>query len=260
MSKRTRCSERLASGGERHAGATATPISSSASSYKRDNSAIMKKYWDKQRKLREEEVSEKEAMLLQLSELKQQNKHLTESLADCQRCCSELQSQKDGMMKELISSKAELLRAEGLPPKFHKETNRVSMLQMIGEAILFILNVIMHRTQPHSRLYAIAEVLFERQIFGNIATERVLKDVTHKYTRKNIFVPWRVLRSIDLAINGGINFSGLEALRMVEDLNKHQRGMIPCRTTIQKCANELHQVGQGLIPPRADGSIPVENL
>jgi hypothetical protein len=35
---------------------------------------------------------------------------------------------------------------------------------------------------------------------------------------ENIFLPWKVLKAFDLGINGGINFTGLESLQKVEDL------------------------------------------
>jgi hypothetical protein len=67
--------------------------------------------------------------------------------------------------------------------------------------------------------------------------------------RKNIFVPWKVLQSEDLAIHGGINFKGIETLRQVEQLQPHQQGFLPSRSSLQACSVKLHEkVGQHLIP------------
>jgi len=134
----------------------------------------------------------------------------------------------------------------------HKETDRGSMLRMLGDAILFIVNVAMFRTQPITCLRSLCEVIFDKELFGSYATEAVLKDVSLKYARKKTFLPWRVLRSIDLAINGGINLTGLESLRQVESLAEYQRGYLPSRSTVQRCALELHSLGQELIPIEKD--------
>jgi len=149
---------------------------------------------------------------------------------------------------ELCNAKAEVLKACGLPAIIQKQTDRGSMLRMLGEAILIIVNVVMFRTQPITRLRALCEVIFEKELFGSHATEAVLKDVSLKYARRTIFLPWQILRSIDLAINGGINLTGLESLRQVENLADYQRGYLPSRATVQRCASELHSLGQELIP------------
>jgi hypothetical protein len=57
-----------------------------------------------------------------------------------------------------------------------------------------------------------------------------------------------VLRSIDLAINGGIKYTGLEALRMREDLEDYQWGFLPARSVVKQCASDLHVIGQNLVP------------
>jgi hypothetical protein len=101
------------------------------------------------------------------------------------------------------------------------------MLQLLGDAIMYILSIIMHRTQHITRLRAICTVLFDKELFGAFATQKVEKELSTRFARKYVFLPWKVLRSIDLAINGGINYTGLEALRKVEDLDKYQRGFLP---------------------------------
>ena len=154
---------------------------------------------------------------------------------------AELQNQNSSLAKELMSAK-------GMPPFIKWERDRASVLRMIGEAILFILNVIMYRTQSITRLRALAESVFDKELFGSFSTQKVLKEMSTKYARRHVFLPWKLLRSVDLAINGGINFTGVEALRKAEDLGEYQRGFLPSRTSLQGCAAKLHELGQDLIP------------
>jgi hypothetical protein len=58
--------------------------------------------------------------------------------------------------------------------------------------------------------------------------------------KKHIFIPWKVLWSIELAINGGINFAGEVVLYRVENLGSFERGFLPGRSSIVRCAEELH--------------------
>jgi hypothetical protein len=78
--------------------------------------------------------------------------------------------------------------------------------------------------------------------------ERVLREETRKYCRKMLFLPWKVLQSLDLAINGGINYNGLESLRQLESLRDYEQGCLPSRSSVQHCAALLHEVGQIMIP------------
>jgi hypothetical protein len=52
-----------------------------------------------------------------------------------------------------------------------------------------------------------------------------------------------------MSINGGINYNGLEALWKVEGFRDYERGCLPSRAVVQRCAAELHEkVGQELVP------------
>ncbi len=66
-------------------------------------------------------------------------KSLREENVALSNTCCELKDRNSSLAKELISSK-------GMPPFIKRERNRASVLKMIGEAILFVLNVIMYRT------------------------------------------------------------------------------------------------------------------
>jgi hypothetical protein len=52
------------------------------------------------------------------------------------------------MKTELLSCKADLPKSYGMLPMIKKETVKVSLIQMIGGAIVYILNIIVH--QRHS--------------------------------------------------------------------------------------------------------------
>jgi hypothetical protein len=170
---------------------------------------------------------------------------------------SEIRAGKEENMQlknELFSCKAELMKAteqlgsyKGLPP-IHKETNKESILLMVTAVLLHIMNIIMRKTQQVTRLRTLTQILFQRELFGSVATERVLREETKRYCRKILFVPWKVLQSLDLAINGGINYNGLESLRKLEGLHAYEQGCLPSRSSVQRCAAMLHELGQHYIP------------
>jgi hypothetical protein len=119
---------------------------------------------------------------------------------------------------------------------------------MIGLALLFILNIIMHKTQQLTRLQAVIEVVFDQELFGSTSTDHVKREQVRKYCRNIIFLPWKVLQCLDTSINGGINYNGLEILWSVEQLQHYERSCLPSRSSVQHCADELHKLGQKLVP------------
>jgi len=52
------------------------------------------------------------------------------------------------------------------------------------------------------------------------------------WTRKHTFIAWKVLWSIDLALNGGKNVTGEVALHIVESLGIFERGCLSSRSSI----------------------------
>jgi hypothetical protein len=205
-----------------------------ASSGASNKSKVMKRWWKENRKSHANALSEKEKLVKLLeverqraAALREENLQLQKALSTSTNHCEEFQAQLCHVMKELLIAKTEVLKARGMPPMIKKESERTSMLQMIGDAILFIFSVVMFKTKPLTRLLSLCEVIFDREIFGSFATQRVIKDISRKYARSHIFVLWKVLRSIDLTINGGINLTGLESLRKVEDLEEYQQGFLP---------------------------------
>jgi hypothetical protein len=51
-----------------------------------------------------------------------------------------------------------------------------------------------------------------------------------------------------MSINGGINYNGLEAIRKYEGLGYNERDCLPSRAPVHRCPQELHQLGQQLVP------------
>ncbi len=102
-----------------------------------------------------------------------------------------------------------------------------------------------------ARLWTVCDAIFEHAIFGLEATEVVLnKMYQKKFFKRNreVFAPWKVLKAMDLSAVGGLNYNGIETLRIVECTEKYQRGILPARSSVQKTAYELHSLGQQLIP------------
>jgi hypothetical protein len=66
---------------------------------------------------------------------------------------------------------------------------KVSMIQMLGGAIIYVLNIIMHRMHRITRLLTQCEVLFDHRLFGSFATEKIARERSTRYARKNLFLP-----------------------------------------------------------------------
>jgi hypothetical protein len=243
----------------------------------RNSQAISRKWWDNHNKKISDLILENKrlearnhSLLVAVQALKKSNEILGKENAKltndyCQARQDKLSflkeqefvvEQNNNLKAELFKTKAQLLKCSETVtlshptrfPQIQKETNRPAMLQMIGSALLFILNIIMHKTQQLTRLRAVIEVVFDKELFGSTSTDHVKREQVRKYCRNTIFLPWKVLQGLDTSINGGINYNGLEILRSVEQLQHYERGCLPSRSSVQRCADELHKLGQKLVP------------
>jgi hypothetical protein len=212
--------------------------------------SISEKWWSDLRtknRCLQDEISrlkkEKQQLQLEKSRLETENGLLLERIQEFNHLKSELFSYKAKLMKatETISS------YKSLPP-IHKETNKDSIMTMISTVLVYIMSIIMCKTQQVNRLRMLSQVIYHRELFGSVATARVLREETKRYCRKFLFLPWKVLQSLDLAINGGINYNGLESLRKLEGLRSYEQGCLPSRMSVQRCASSLHDLGQEIIP------------
>jgi hypothetical protein len=111
-----------------------------------------------------------------------------------------------------------------------------------------MLNVVVEKTQIVKRCHMFCGVIFKHELFGATAAEQVLRYIIRRYAYKNVLVPRKILRSLDLVINGGIDYS--EALHTVDALESYQHGNISCFSSIQQCAAQLHDLGQEIVPVR----------
>lgn len=120
-----------------------------------------------------------------------------------------------------------------------------------GALILSYLAVIMKKTQAITRLRVVIEALFSKAIFGVDATRIALNEMYTKYhlkEQRRVFLPWKLLRAMDLCLSGSLNYKGVELLRSVEGLGRYQRGIIPSRSQIQRASYELNDFAQEHIP------------
>jgi hypothetical protein len=121
----------------------------------------------------------------------------------------------------------------------------------IGALLVSYLGIIMRKTHPVTRLRVVCDVLFKNAIFGVESTRAVLDEIYKKYIymdQRRVFLPWKILRAIDMSIAGSLNYNGLETLRSVEELGHYQRGILPSRSQIQRASYELHNIAQEIIP------------
>jgi hypothetical protein len=110
---------------------------------------------------------------------------------------SEIRTGKEENMQlntELMKATEQLGSYKGLPT-IHKETNKDSILLMVTAVLLHIMNIIMHKTQQVTCLRTLTQIIFQRELFGSVATNWVLREETKRYCRKILFVPWKVLQS-----------------------------------------------------------------
>jgi hypothetical protein len=141
----------------------------------RDYQMQSKMWWDNHNKFID-------SLKMENSECKEAVENLEEENTKLQKENGELLEEISHLKEELFSSKVKLLKAtevneayEKILPNIHKESRRPEMLVTIGATIVAILNVIMRKTQQLTRLHAICEVLFEKELFGAVPTERVLR-------------------------------------------------------------------------------------
>jgi len=110
---------------------------------------------------------------------------------------SEIRTGKEENMQlntELMKATEQLGSYKGLPT-IHKETNKDSILLMVTAVLLHIMNIIMHKTQQVTCLRTLTQIIFQRELFGSVATDRVLHKETKRCCQKILFVPWKVLQS-----------------------------------------------------------------
>jgi hypothetical protein len=133
--------------------------------------SISEKWWSDLRTKNhclQDEISrlkkEKQQLQLEKSRLETENGLLLERIQEFNHLKSELFSYKAKLMKatETISS------YKSLPP-IHKETNKDSIMTMISTVLVYIMSIIMCKTQQVNRLRMLSQVIYHRELFGSVA-------------------------------------------------------------------------------------------
>ena len=104
------------------------------------------------------------------------------------------------------------------------------------------------KTRPVTRLKVLCKILFEQYLFGYNETKFIFHQMARKYVREEVYKPWKILKAMDMAPKGSLNYRGIETLRLVELLQKWERGFLPSSTAIQDKAHKMFEVGQTVCP------------
>jgi hypothetical protein len=212
--------------------------------YNRDQSEIALSWWAKKK----EKVASLHAKVSELRGrvhiLEQEAREANEVI---ERLEEELEEERKGR-EENAEKLIDVINSHG---GFEKIESADGRALAIGALLVSYLTVIMRKTQVVTRLHAICDALFNKVIFGVEATATVLGEIYTKHINEQhmlTFLPWKILRAIDLSIAGSLNYNGVETLRLVENLVRYERGIIPSWSQIQRAAYELHDLGQEIIP------------
>jgi hypothetical protein len=215
----------------------------------RDQSLVIKKWWDEKRKAESKLEDEKVALAAEVAALRAEKERLLAENASLEASSHEAEARVQRLLPDAEPFVREVENFGGL----QKITDKATRLHVVGRSLLSLMAVIMKHTHPITRLRTVCHALFGAAIFGAAVTKAVLSEVYKKYIfeeHRSTFAPWRVLRAIDLSPVGGLNFNGVETLRNVEELELYQRGILvlPARSSIQRASYELHDLGQQHIP------------
>lgn len=61
-------------------------------------------------------------------------------------------------------------------------------------------------------------------------------------------MPWKILKVMDLAPKGSLNYCGIKMLWQVESLDKYQQGLLPSTSSVKVPAENMYQKGQEVCP------------
>ncbi len=69
------------------------------------------------------------------------------------------------------------------------------------------------------------------------------------WLQRNVFVPWNILKAIDLA-GGSLNYKGIEVLWQVESEGKkyYRSGIIPCTADINHASKMIENKADAIVP------------
>jgi hypothetical protein len=211
----------------------AVQSSPNPSSYNRDQSEIATSWWAKKKEklsVLQRQVSRLKARVhaleVQAQVSNEKIEELTVALQAAQ--CPEV----DPNVQKVVDT---INNNDG----FKKIDSKDGSVIAISALLTSFLAIIMRNTHPITRLHTVTDVLFNKMIFGAEITGTVLQEIYEKYIipkQHRIFLPWKILRAIDLTIAGGLNYNGVEALHSVEELGRYERGILSSRSQIQRAS------------------------
>ena len=112
-----------------------------------------------------------------------------------------------------------------------------SILFAVLATLLWVhfLGFILGRRHLKTRAEALVIVLFQELLveYPHLFMTPILK-ACRKFMREHVWQAWRFQKAIDLCPCGGLNYSGIEALRTIEELKKWEQGSIPSFQTVRR--------------------------
>ena len=215
-----------------------------SSSYSRNQSEIALSWWAKKK----EKVDRLKA---EVRRLKDRIAALEDEKEAAAQYASELEAALEEQRESIDNNVAKVVESVKEYGGFQRIESKTARLLAIGALIVAYVGVIMRKTQAVTRLRAVADAVFTNAIFGAEATKIVFEEICSKFistSQKRTFLPWKILRAIDLCMAGSLNYNGVETLRTVEGLGRYERGILPSRSQIQRASYALHDLGQMYIP------------
>lgn len=191
-----------------------------------------------------------EVLILEKKALQRECAQLLESQNDFRSKWIEATKTMEVLKLKSAEDELSLLKAKGFP-SIRKETNSAALKEMVSKALLAVMAVAMAYTKPVTRLRVVADVLLQNFLFGVDATSSIFTSLVRKFVRSSVFVPWKILKAMDLALKGSLNYRGIETLRQVEGLAPWEQGLLLSRSAIQSQAKKLYLKGQEVIPIQA---------
>ena len=103
--------------------------------------------------------------------------------------------------------------------------------------ILFVINKALHNVRIGKRADIILNMVMNGDMFGekgqDAGTQFIWREVRKTYPA------WKLCQARDCAHQGCLNLQGIEAVRQVEELAKHEQGMLPSKSAIWREGDEL---------------------
>ena len=145
-------------------------------------------------------------------------------------------------MAQFVHHKATRNLSTGTPK------SRMIEYEILAKLIwLYLVGLLFERRHYQTRADAIVIMVFEHLLvtYPHLFYLPVLK-ACREFMRQYVWNAWKIQKAIDLSPCGGLNYSGIESLRTVEELDKWERGCLPSESTIRRSAKALEEYALSL--------------